>query len=804
MAGHFGVPGIAPHIKKALYAELEHSKKKIIIPTLAKTGISTSIIEETPSPPSFYALVPLKDQNRINIGMLCVMDSSKKKLSAQHKKVLLKYGQHITRVLIDKKKNLQLRDDLRVLKEQITLFELTNKQAKIGSWHLDLPTKKLYWSNTTKAIHEVPTDYKPELETAIKFYKAGESREKIEKCIENAILHHKKFDVELQVITAKGKEIWVRARGQAEFENGECIHLYGTFQNINLDKIKEKKLAFKENQFRSIIENSLTAHLLTKPDGSIIQANKAAIKMFGYGKKEFLSLDRGKVIDTSDPRLPILLEKRKIEGKVEGELIGIRKNGQKFAILLSSSLFMDLDGVIKTSMSIIDISSEKQKSQELANSEQLYRSITENSSDIVCHHKPDGTYTYVTPSFSYKFGYTLDEVIGSDPYTYFHPDDKRRIKEEAHKKSLQGVEIEPIKYRFKKKDGSFLWVETISKPIMESGTVTSLLTSTRVIQKRVELEKELAHTLDIFRTSFNNAPIGMVLVGPDGKFLRVNNNLCTLLGYTEQELKQCTFSDITHPKDLKKHVLPLGQLINGEVKSIQLEKRYITKEGNALWVNLSVSKVSNLDGSLRHFIGQMENITQRKKAQQQLFKEKERLQNILEGTNAGTWEWNIKTGSTVFDSRWAEIVGYTLEELAPVNIETWSSLAHPEDLIVSNAKLRACFNKETDYYEVEVRMKHKQGHWVWILSRGKVTSWSAKGEALKMSGTHSDITRTKEFEDSLKKLNMQLQKNAKLLEASNAELEQFAYIASHDLKEPLRMVRSFIDLLEKKIRATFG
>ncbi len=133
----------------------------------------------------------------------------------------------------------------------------------------------------------------------------------------------------------------------------------------------------------------------------------------------------------------------------------------------------------------------------------------------------------------------------------------------------------------------------------------------------------------------------------------------------------------------------------------------------------------------------------RKQAERLLQLEQKRLEEIIRGTNVGTWEWNIQTGETVFNERWANIVGYSLEELQPVNIDTWTQLAHPEDLARSGRVLEKVFSGELSYYEIEARMKHKSGDWIWVLDRGKVVEWSEQGAPIRMSGTHQDITQRK-------------------------------------------------------------
>lgn len=124
-----------------------------------------------------------------------------------------------------------------------------------------------------------------------------------------------------------------------------------------------------------------------------------------------------------------------------------------------------------------------------------------------------------------------------------------------------------------------------------------------------------------------------------------------------------------------------------------------------------------------------------------------RLASIIDGTNVGTWEWNVQTGEVVFNDRWAEIIGYRLEELDPASIETWMKYAHPDDLEQSSKLLHKHFSGELPYYECEARMQHKDGHWIWVLDRGKVATWTNDGQPLWMFGTHQEITERKLAEE---------------------------------------------------------
>ena len=125
------------------------------------------------------------------------------------------------------------------------------------------------------------------------------------------------------------------------------------------------------------------------------------------------------------------------------------------------------------------------------------------------------------------------------------------------------------------------------------------------------------------------------------------------------------------------------------------------------------------------------------------------LNMALEGTEAGYWDWNIKTGELIINAKWASFVGYSLDELQPITINTWITLCHPDDLALSNQRLEEHFAGKSTVYEMELRLRHKLGHWVWLLDRGKVFERDTDGTALRMVGSHQDITARKKTEEAI-------------------------------------------------------
>jgi PAS domain S-box-containing protein len=180
-------------------------------------------------------------------------------------------------------------------------------------------------------------------------------------------------------------------------------------------------------------------------------------------------------------------------------------------------------------------------------------------------------------------------------------------------------------------------------------------------------EKVLRESEERFKSAFERSSIGMALVGLDDRFLQVNPALCALFGYPPDEMTRMTTAGVSHPDDLgrlRKTTGDMDRLLSGEIPSFQVEKRYRHKSGRYFWALVGVSVVRDAEGNLLHFISQVQDITERKQAEEALRESEERYALAIRGANDGLWDWNVATDEVYFSPRWKEMLGYEEHEFA--------------------------------------------------------------------------------------------------------------------------------------------
>lgn len=381
-----------------------------------------------------------------------------------------------------------------------------------------------------------------------------------------------------------------------------------------------------------------------------------------------------------------------------------------------------------------DITELKQKAAELENF------FTVNL-DLLCIADLEGNFVKVNREWSIVLGYSEEELMNHKFLDFVHPDDLAGTLEAISELSEQ-KEVLDFVNRYRCKDGSWRYIEWRSHP----GGQLIYAAARDITERKAEEEKKLRQA-GMIRALLDSIPDIVFFKDCDGVYLGGNPRFVELVGKkSETEIIGKTDYDL-----FEQSVADLFRFYDGEMLKT-LEPRHneeyvVYPDGRRVYLDTLKTPYRDQDGHLIGVLGISRDITERKAVEEALVAERYRLANIIEGTNVGTWEWNVQTGETIFNERWAEIVGHTLEEISPVSIKTWQRFAHPDDLVRSGDLLKKHFAGELDYYEFESRMRHRDGSWVWVLDRGKVITWTDDKKPLMMMGTHQDITTRKRIEE---------------------------------------------------------
>jgi len=352
----------------------------------------------------------------------------------------------------------------------------------------------------------------------------------------------------------------------------------------------------------------------------------------------------------------------------------------------------------------------------------------------------DGTVTHWNDAAERMYGYSNRDMVGQSIARIIPADRLATEVDFVHRLTAHpaGLMYETERLR---RDGSVIPVSASLTPVLSAeGTLIGVAKIDRDMREHRELVGRLSISEKRLRTLYESTPAMLYSVDAEGRIVAVSDQLLQRLGYTREEvIGHRSYEFMTEAS--RQYSIQVGWpqfVANGRCDGRELQ--WVSKSGEIVEVLLSAVMERDAAGAPLRSMTVIEDVTPRRRAEQALNAERQRLINILEGTQAGTWEWNVQTSEVRFNEQWAAIAGHTLDALRPLSLQTWIDLVHPDDLHQSNELLRRHLAGEDAAYECEVRMRHRDGHWVWILSRGRVMTWTADGAPQWMYGTHLDIT----------------------------------------------------------------
>ena len=244
---------------------------------------------------------------------------------------------------------------------------------------------------------------------------------------------------------------------------------------------------------------------------------------------------------------------------------------------------------------------------EPANPSGEFQTIVESAPDAIIVYTPE-KFLYLNRLAASRLGANAADLVGKPIMGFVHPDSIPIVKQRIHEVFGSGGPGGPLDVKFVSRSGEVIQAEIVTVPIVFAGQ-SARLGVIRDVSRRAETERALRESEELFANSFRMSPNGMCFVNVAGRFIKVNRAFCEMLGYTEEELLNRGFADITHPEDVSIDLDQHRRLVAREIGSYNRMKRYVRKDGRQIWVSLAVGAVHNSSGQPSYFIGQMQDIT---------------------------------------------------------------------------------------------------------------------------------------------------------------------------------------------------
>ena len=522
-------------------------------------------------------------------------------------------------------------------------------------------------------------------------------------------------------------------------------------KDITEQKRLEEAYKQSEAKYRRMVETANEGVIVLDRDQRMTLINQQAASMLGYTIEELLGQKLESLLFEDD--LKDHQEQMQLRAQGQStvyERCFRQKNGNRLWAIVSATAITDAEGHFDGAFGMItDITDRKLAEEKLLKSETLFRAVVEHNHDGIILMDAERIPFYVSPSYTKINGYLPEEWIGVYGPDYIHPDD-RAITACGIRDVLQKPgKVVTSMYRIRHKKGHWFWVETTVTNMLHDPDIHALVLNSRDITERKLAEEALRDGEERYHSLFDQSIV--VVSDEDGMWIQISPLFCDMLGYSMEELMGMSFTKITHPDDLAANLEQIKRMVKGEIDNFILEKRYLHKNGEVLWVNISVTSIRDTSGTLVQTIAVIQDITERKRSEKTLIESEARFREVLENSLDASYKRNLQTNaydylSPVFTS----IFSYSPYEFMNLSIETILDLIHPDDRPKGDRVIAESLSgAHGSSYQWEYRFKRKDGQYHWLHDQFTMFR-DAQGQPAAWIGCVSDITERKRAEEALR------------------------------------------------------